>query len=112
MILGTSVTVITQSNTVILNSVIETTPTGLLTNSLVSISNTIVGVGRTGTIIGMDVDVTNGYLYFGDQENGLYKLNLDSLSSEDGRTIVVSGEGIWGVAYDWINEYVYWTENT
>ena len=94
-------------------NVIETTPNGVYLNTLVKLSNTQSGVSVTGDVFGMDVDSTNGFLYFGDRNNsGLFRVKISDVStSTDGRTRIVDNVKIWGVAYDWVNEYVYWTED-
>ena len=92
---------------------IEATPNGVLLNRLVRTIDTSSGMLQTGDIIGMDVDVTGDFLYFGDRGNlGLFRVGLSDLTeSGDRRTKVVGGVKAWGVAYDWVNEYLYWTED-
>ncbi len=97
------------------NSIIEITTYGTYLDTLVRTSNTVSGanIASTGNITGMDVDVARDRLYFGDRTNtGLFRVQLSGLSSSgDSRRLICDDVMIWGVAYDWINDYVYWTED-
>ena len=108
-------TLITSTTVGSANTIIEAATNGLYLDTLVYSSNTVSGpnVPTTGDVIGMDVDVNRDYLYFGDRSNtGLFRVKLSDISdSSDGRTLIVDGVKIWGVAYDWINDYLYWTED-
>ncbi len=95
-----------------MNSVIETTASGFYLESIVK-SSASPSIQSTGEIIGMDIDVSRGYLYFGDRTNqGLFRVALEDVTdSGDGRELVVDGVMIWGVVYDWVNEHVYFTND-
>ena len=67
----------------------------------------------TGLIYAMEYDLETGTLYYGDRNTStLWKVPLQRLtSSQDDRTLVYSGISAWGMAYDWINHYMYWTDD-
>lgn len=99
------------NNSLLRNTVRELSPEGELLSTYVG-KEFDSNQDNTGVIIGMDADVTAGYLYFGDRNNtGLYRVKLEDNVNSDNREIVVSNVIIWGVAYDWVNQYVYWTED-
>ncbi len=85
-----------------------------------TIADTSYGIGSnvipTGLIYAMDYDLDEGVLYFADRNSStLWRVPLERLtSSQDGRTKVLE-EGVevnaWGLSYDWVNGYLYWTDD-
>lgn len=67
----------------------------------------------TGLVYGMDVDVAGEYVYYSDRNSStLMRVPLHQLpSSSDQRQEVLSGVKAWGMAYDWVSGYLYWTED-
>ena len=94
-------------------TVFQTTLEGQLQSVLVDTSFGPNLQPHTGAIYGMDYDQNSGYLYFADRgENSIWKVPLDRLTpSSDDREIFVENITAWGVAVDWINGYLYWTDD-
>ena len=67
----------------------------------------------TGLIYGMDFDLQNRVLYYGDRnDSSIWSVSLERLTrASDGRQLLVEGVTAWGVAYDWENRYLYWTDD-
>ena len=61
----------------------------------------------------MDVDVEKGFVYYGDRTSStLMKVPLRQLSSSsDQRQELLGGVKAWGLAYDWVTSYLFWTED-
>ena len=67
----------------------------------------------TGLIYAMDFDLQNGVLYYGDRNgSSIWSVSLERLTgASDGRQLLVEGVTAWGMAYDWENRYLYWTDD-
>ena len=90
---------------------IRTSPTGIL--ETVVLNPSVSGFPPTGLIYGMDVDVERDYVYYGDRSSSTLMrvpFRLPSASS-DQRQELLGGVRAWGVAYDWLTDYVFWTED-
>ena len=67
----------------------------------------------TGLIYAMQYDPETETVYYGDRNTStLWKVPLQRLtSSQDDRMLLYNGTTVWGMAYDWINHYLYWTDD-
>ena len=94
-------------------TVFQTTLEGQLQSVLVDTSFGPSLQPRTGAIYGMDYDQNSGRLYFADRgENSIWRVPLDRLTpASDDREIFVENITAWDVAVDWINGYLYWTDD-
>jgi low density lipoprotein receptor-related protein 5/6 len=67
------------------------------------------GSRNTGLIYGMDVNVIDNVLYYGDRNSSsIWEMPLDSTNLRERLT---PNAKAWGITYDWINNYLYWTED-
>jgi hypothetical protein len=67
------------------------------------------GSRNTGLIYGMDVNVIDNVLYYGDRNSSsIWEMPVDSTNM---REILTPNAKAWGITYDWINNYLYWTED-
>lgn len=68
---------------------------------------------QTGLIFAMDLDVSDNILYYSDRNTStLWKVQLDNvITGNDKREKLADGVKAWGMVYDWINKYLYWTED-
>ncbi len=61
----------------------------------------------------MDFDLVNNRIYFGDRNSS----DIWSVSTErftfvrDDRTLIVPNTTVWSIEYDWIKNYLYWTDD-
>ena len=65
-----------------------------------------------GLVLGMAIDVEANQLYFSDRESSkLYRIALGAVTSDgSGRDELLGGVCAWGMAFDWINKALYWSE--
>ncbi len=91
-------------------SVLKTSVDG---TEIATIADTSFGTLATGLIYAMDYDLDSGLLYFADRNTStLWSVPLERLtSSQDGRILVLEGVKAWGLSYDWVNGYLYWTDD-
>lgn len=65
---------------------------------------------NTGIIYAIGVNVPDRILYFSDRTSSiLWEISLDS--PIDGRIKLSNNVKAWDMSYDWINNYLYWTED-
>lgn len=66
-----------------------------------------------GIIYGIDFDRDNNVIYYGDRNNtSIWSVSIDRITNlDDGRFLLVSNTTVWGIAYDWINGFLYWTDD-
>ena len=67
----------------------------------------------TGLIYAMDFDLQRGVLYYGDRNgSSIWRVSLKRLTgASDDRQLVVEGATAWDMAYDWINDNLYWSDD-
>lgn len=67
----------------------------------------------TGLIYAMDFDLQRGVLYYGDRNgSSIWRVSLKRLTgASDDRQLLVEGATAWGIAYDWINDDLYWSDD-
>ena len=63
-----------------------------------------------GQIYGMDIDLEDGVIYYGDNElRSIWQVSLKpQLSNVDNRKKVLDNTTVSDMAYDWINRQLYW----
>ena len=69
----------------------------------------------SGVIYAMDYDPLEDMLYYGDRlsNSGIWRVSADRLTDlQDGRTLLVNNTTVWSMSYDWINGYLYWTDDS
>ena len=61
----------------------------------------------------MDFDTVNNVLYYGDRNStSIWRVSSQRLTDlQDGRTELVINTTVWSLSYDWINQYIYWTDD-
>ena len=91
-------------------SILETSVDG---TELVTLVDTSSGILATGLIYAMDYDLEAGLLYFADRNSStLWSAPLERLSSsQDNRVMLLDEVNAWGLSYDWLNGYLYWTDD-
>ena len=67
----------------------------------------------TGLIYAMDFDLQRGVLYYGDRNGtSIWRVSLRRLTgASDDRQRMLQGVTAWGMAYDWINDDLYWSDD-
>lgn len=68
---------------------------------------------KLGIIYSMDFDLEENVIYYGDRDDfSIWKVSINRVSNlQDDRLLVVSNTSVWGLTYDWINHYLYWTDD-
>lgn len=91
-------------------SILKTSVDGTEIETVADTSN---GADITGLIYAMDYDLERGVLYFADRNSStLWSVRLKRLtSSQDDRTPILEQVSAWGMSYDWVNGYLYWTDD-
>ena len=91
--------------------VIESTLTNVVTDTVVSPSYQVgPSFMNNGEIYAMDINVADRLLYFNDRSSDiLWQIPLES--PFDGRRQLSDNVQAWGMVYDWINHYLYWTDD-
>lgn len=90
-------------------SVYEASKSGVPSGITVPLSNTAIN-HQTGTIFALDIDVEANMLYYSERNSStLWSTQLNTQT--DLRVSLLNGVKAWGMAYDWINGYLYWTED-
>lgn len=94
-------------------TVLQSTVSGLHTATLVDTFYNPVSPTGTGIIYAMDYNLEQEILYFVDRNSStLWNVSLYRLtSSRDDRALMLEGVNAWEMAYDWINGYLYWTDD-
>ena len=66
-----------------------------------------------GIIFGIDFSVEDNVIYYGDRDNStIWSVSINRISDiQDDRTLLVSNTTVWDITYDWINHYLYWTND-
>lgn len=61
----------------------------------------------------MDFDLENNVIYYGDRNSSyIWRVSIDRVSSlQDDRTLIATNATVWSMSYDWINGYLYWTDD-
>lgn len=66
-----------------------------------------------GLIYALDFDPVHKVIFFGDRNTmSIWKVSINRLSDlEDDRTLLFNNASVWDISYDWINEYLYWSDD-
>lgn len=66
-----------------------------------------------GNIYAMDFDLVNNVVYYGDRNaSSIWKVSINRLTPlQDDRTLILSNATAWDISYDWMNGYIYWTDD-
>ena len=64
-------------------------------------------------IYGIDYDPRHSRLFYGDRDSAaIWTVSVSGVSSvQDDRSLVVANASVWDLTYDWLNAYLYWTED-
>ncbi|XP_019854787.1 PREDICTED: uncharacterized protein LOC100641362, partial [Amphimedon queenslandica] len=96
-----------------IGSVYETSLTGVPSNILVPLFYSFENTGyQTGIVYALDVNVEASVLYFCDRNSSeLWSTQLNGNEQSQSRERILTDVSAWGMTYDWINGYLYWTED-
>lgn len=66
-----------------------------------------------GMIFGIDYDPVHSRLFYGDRDSAaIWTVSVTRVSSvRDDRSLVVANASVWDLTYDWLNGYLYWTDD-
>ena len=66
-----------------------------------------------GLIYGMDFSAVDGVMYYGDRNKmSIWQVSVNRLSSlMDDRKMLLGNTSVYDMSYDWINGYLYWTDD-
>lgn len=95
------------------NTIIKSSLGGYIEPPLLDTSYGLYQQPTTGIIYGFDYDMNSDFLYYGDRgHQSIWKVPLVRLSSSsDDRILVVRNTTAWDLTVDWINGYLYWTDD-
>ena len=95
------------------NTIIKSSLGGYVEPPVLDTSYGLYQQPTTGVIYGFDYDMNSEFLYYGDRgHQSIWKVPLVRLSSSsDDRILVVRNTTAWDLAVDWINGYLYWTDD-
>ena len=94
-------------------SIYDTSLTGVPSSVLVPIFYSFQNTDyHTGIVYALDVDVEASMLYFCDRNSSeLWSTQLNGNEQTQSRERILTDVLAWGMTYDWINGYLYWSED-
>lgn len=61
----------------------------------------------------MDFDPATDLLYYGDRDSArIFSVSVNRITNlQDDRALLMTNVTAWGISYDWIHGYLYWTDD-
>ena len=61
----------------------------------------------------MDFDLENNSIYYGDRNSSsIWRVSIDRITTlQADHTLLATDVMVWSICYDWINGFLYWTDD-